>query len=334
MPINRRKFLMLSAGGFAGLSLGAATSLRRWADQAVMRRSHALGSEVTMTVLGASSRRANQALDAAFAELETVEEVMSLYRDDSQLCRLNRERIVTRPHPYLVEVLTAAAATSQLSDGAFDVTVQPLWDMFASAKKEGRLPTNEEIAETRQAVDWRGVVARCDSIELKDPVRSVTLNGIAQGFAADRAVKALREHGIQHALINAGEIGSIGAKPGGDEWTVGIQHPRESNAFVALAALDGRALSTSGDYETMFSDDFSKNHVFDPSTGQSPAELASVSIVAPTAIQADALSTAAMVLGSERTLAMIEQLPNVDVLLVLKNGRVLKSRGFPETDAA
>lgn len=286
-----------------------------------------------MTVLGASTERAKRALDAAFAELETVERVMSLYRDDSQLCQLNRRRVLKQPHPYLVEVLTASTVASRLSGGAFDITVQPLWNLFAQAKRDARLPTEEEVAQARQSVDWRGVEIQGDSIRLNDPVKSVTLNGIAQGFAADRAVQALREHGVKHALINAGEIGSIGAKPGGEEWTVGIQHPRESSAYVALAALNGRSLSTSGDYETVFSDDFSKNHVFDPSTGQSPVELASVSIAAPTAMQADALSTAAMVLGPERTLAMIERLPEVDALLVLKNGHMMKSRGFPEIDA-
>ena len=337
MPVNRRKFLMLAVGGAATLAIRPFVSNHipgSGAPQddgnAVTRRSWALGSNVTMTVLGAPTERANRALDATFAELETVEQVMSLYRPDSQLCQLNRRRVLAQPHPYLVEVLSASAAASRLSGGAFDITVQPLWDLFAAAHKQGRVPTDDEVTNARRLIDWRAVEISDDCIRLRAPATAVTLNGVAQGFAADRAVAALRRHGIEHALVNAGEIGSLGAKPNGDDWTVGVQHPRQRDAFVALAALNGRSLATSGDYETTFSADFSKHHIFDPGTGQSPHELASVSIAAPSALQADALSTAAMVLGPERTIAMIERLPNIDALLVLKNGRSVRTPGFPE----
>ncbi len=330
MPVNRRKFMMMSLGSVAALALGRAASNRRGAEQAVTRRSWALGSDVSMTILGAATARADRALDAAFAELETVERVMSLYRADSQLCRLNRDGVLDRPHPSLVEVLLAARETSRQSDGAFDVTVQPLWELFSSSSRRGELPTDEEISAARESVDWRAVEIGRDRIRLHAPVRAVTLNGIAQGFAADRAVAALRQHGIEHALVNSGEVGCLGCKPGGKEWTVGVQHPRVADAYVSLAALNGRSLATSGDYETKFSEDFSKNHIFDPRTGLSPSELASASILAPTAMQADALSTVAMVLGPERTLALIESLPSVDALLVLKNGRSLQTPGFTE----
>ena len=337
MPFNRRKFLMMSVGGAAALALGHAATNRRGGtaarpmiENAVTRRAWALGSDVSTTILGATTEQAEQALDAAFAELETVERVMSLYRHDSQLCWLNREGFLYQPHPYLVEVLWAAGTISRQSEGAFDVTVQPLWELFAASNRRGELPTDEEVFAARQSVNWRAISVKRDRIWLRSPVRAVTLNGIAQGFAADRAVAALRQHGIEHALVNSGEVGCLGRKPNGEDWTVGVQHPRMSDAYVSLAALNGRSLATSGDYETRFTDDFSKNHIFDPRSGQSPTELASASILAPTAMQADALSTTAMVLGPERTLALIERLPNVDALLVLKNGRSLRTPGFLE----
>lgn len=341
MAFSRRRMLMLSVGGGATLALGGLTALRQLgfggrsaSHAAVTRRSWALGSDVSMTVLGLSSNRAERALDAAFAELETVEQVMSLYRPDSQLCRLNRDRVLDRPHPYLVEVLATAEQTSRQTDGAFDVTVQPLWQLFAACQKQGRLPSDAEIATARRCVDWRAIECSPERIRLRKPVDVITLNGIAQGFAADRALAALRAHGVEHALVNTGEIGCVGEKPDGRGWTAGIQHPREPDAFVSLAALRGRSLATSGDYETTFASDFSKNHIFDPRTGESPGELASVSIAAPTAMQADALSTAAMVLGPRRTLELIARLPDVDALLLLKNGRMLKSAGFEEVHDA
>lgn len=328
MSVSRRRFLCLSLGGSAALLLGG-FAMRRSADNTVTRRAWALGSDVSMTVMGLPAEQAKRALDAAFGELETIEQVMSLYRPDSQLCRLNRDRVLDQPHPYLLDVLAMAEQTSRQSGGAFDITVQPLWALFAACQKQNRLPTEGDVAVARACVNWQAVDVNANRVRLREPVTSITLNGIAQGFAADRAVAALRNHGVEHALINTGEISSLGCKLNGDDWNVGIQHPRDPDAFVSLAALDGRSLATSGDYETTFSADFSKNHIFDPHTGQSPSEVASVSILAPTAMQADAFSTTAMVLGPDRTQGLIESLSNVDALFVLKDGRTLHTQGFP-----
>lgn len=330
MSLNRRKFLSLSLGGGAAFATGGVAWQVCRSPNDVTRHSWALGADVTMTVAGLPVAQAQKALDAAFVELELVEQIMSLYRPDSQVCRLNRDRVLERPHPYLLEVLAMAEQISRQSNGAFDITVQPLWSLFAARQKENRLPTEGEIAAARAFVDWRAVEVAPNRVRLRAPATAITLNGIAQGFAADRAVAALRAHGVEHALINTGEISSLGRKPNGDDWTVGIQHPREPDAFVSLATLDGRSLATSGDYETAFSTDFSKNHIFDPRTGQSPSELASVSILASTAMQADALSTAAMVLRPTSTLAWIKSLGNVDAFFVFKDGRTLRTRGFPQ----
>ncbi len=327
MSLSRRRFLCLALGSGAALATSG-FAWRGFDQRPVTRRAWALGSDVSMTIMGTPRDRAEQALDAAFAELELVEQVMSLYRPDSQICCLNRDRLLDRPHPYLIDVLAMAEQTARLSDGAFDVTVQPLWELFAACRTQRRLPTDAEIAGARACVDWRAIEVSDESIRLRAPLTAITLNGIAQGFAADRAVAALHHHGVEHALVNAGEVGSLGKKPDGSDWMVGVQHPREPDAFVSLAELRGRSLATSGDYETTFSADFSKHHIFDPRTGESPSELASVSIVAPTAMQADALSTTAMVLGPARTLALIETLADVDALLVLKDGRTIHTQGF------
>jgi thiamine biosynthesis lipoprotein len=336
MNFGRRKALLLALGGAAALrmkSLGAAAPEGESTPAAsVSRTSWALGTTVSLTVAGLTKARAEAALDAAFAEIETVEQVMSLYRPGSQLCELNRTGLLRDPHPYLVQVLRTAAATSRDTRGAFDVTVQPLWELCAAAKKQGRQPTGAEIAAAKARVDWRAVETRDELVRLHGRGRAITLNGLAQGFAADRAVAALAAHGVNHALVNAGEIGTSGRKTDGENWTVGIQHPREPDAFVSLAGLSGRSLSTSGDYETTFTDDFSRHHIFDPRSGDSPAELASVSIVARAALEADALSTAAMVLGVDETLRLVAGRPGVDALLVTKGGRVLATPGFPQVE--
>ncbi len=282
-----------------------------------------------MTVWHHDAKAAGVALDAAFAEIELIEDVMSLYRPGSQLCRLNREGTLAEPHPHLVTVLLHAADVAERTGGAFDVTVQPLWDLYQAAMNEGRLPSESEVAAARRRVDFRQVQVSEGRIDLAGSGAAVTLNGIAQGYAADVAMAVLRRAGVAHALIDTGETGAIGDKPDSTPWTVGIQHPRQRDAFISLAKLRGRCLATSGDYETRFSDDFANNHVFDPRTGHSPAELASASVAASTAMEADALSTAVFVLGLARGLELVNGTPGVDALFVTKDGRVTRTAGFP-----
>ncbi len=345
MRTSRRRFLCAALGacGTAGVGYAAWRSLqsgrRHSADEAGVsvaadlaaytRTAKALGSEVSITALHARREVAEQAVAAAFGELELAEELMSIYRPHSQLSRLNRDGVLERPHPYLLRVLRAGEDISRASDGAFDVTVQPLWALYADAQRAGRLPEMAEIETARRKVDWRRLDISERRIALRGEGMAVTLNGIAQGFATDRAIAALREHGIEHALVNAGEIGPLGHRADGEAWTVGIQHPREAEAYIALTKLDGRALATSGDYATTFSPDRAYNHIFDPRTGRSPDELASVSIAARTALEADALSTAVFVTGVERGLELIKATLGADAFFVLKNGRTLATEGFP-----
>jgi thiamine biosynthesis lipoprotein len=328
---TRRRFLLGGAGACAALGTGAWAFLQASSEKLrlVRRTSHALGSAVSMSVWHMDQALAEAALDAAFAELELVENVMSLYRPESQISRLNRDAALDHPHPHLVTVLRFAADISAKTDGAFDVTVQPLWELHRAAQKQGRLPDEAGVRRACAGVDWRRVKVSPDRIRLAGTGTAVTLNGIAQGFAADAAMSALRRAGVAHALIDTGEMGALGAKPEGEAWKVGIQHPRQPDAFVALADLHDRCLATSGDYETRFSDDFASNHLFDPRTGHSPTELASVSIAAPTAMAADALSTAVFVLGAGRGMELVRQMPGTDAMLVSKSGRITATDRFP-----
>jgi thiamine biosynthesis lipoprotein len=319
---SRRRFLALAAGGCGAwlINLGRPPSLRR-----VVRQSKALGAQVTMTVLHPDEAVGQAALDAAFAELERVESVMSLYRPASQLSRLNRDGVIERPDPFFVEVLRHAAQVSELSGGAFDVTVQPLWTLRAA----GETPDAAALHSALAFVNWRGLRIAYDRVSLMKPGMAITLNGIAQGFAADAAMRVVRAHGVQHALIDTGEMSAAGRNPEGAVWRIGIQHPRERDAFATLASLDNRCLATSGDYETTFSEDFSRHHIFDPHTGESPGEPASVSVLAPTAMSADALSTTLFVLGVQRGMELLRHYPGTDALMILKDGRRFATSGFP-----
>ncbi len=300
---------------------------------AVSRKAKALGSEISIDVLHNDVTQAERAITAAFEELQTIEKVMSLYVADSEICRLNREGILHNPHPCLVQVLRFAAAISEASNGAFDITVQPLWEVYAAAKKSQQRPDPAAIEEARAKVDWRRVEILPTAIRLHGRGTAITLNGIAQGFAADRVVDVLRRHGMEHALVNTGEIAALGTKTGNEPWKVGVQHPRREDAYVAVVPLADRCLATSGDYATPLSDDLRDHHIFDPHLGRSPATFSSVSVVARTACEADALATTVFVLGPEQGLALVRSRPACEALLVFKDGRVLTTDGFPAVDS-
>jgi len=324
--------------GMAGLkmrSLLAAKSTASPSDgpleglQFARRTSRALGSDISMLVLHSEPAAGEKALDEAFAEIARVEQVMSLYLPQSQVSRLNARGVLKNPDPYLVRILRESRTLSEQSQGAFDITVQSLWTLYAKAQSAGTLPAAAAIETACKQVDWRGISVTADEIRFHNKSLSITLNGIAQGFAADRAMEALKRHGIRHALVNAGEISALGRKADGSVWVAGIQHPRQKDAYLGLAGLDGRCLSTSGDYETAFSPDFTHNHIFNPATGRSPGVFSSVTVVAPDATTADALSTAIFVLGPERGLALAEKKPGTDVLMVMKDQRTLATPTFP-----
>jgi thiamine biosynthesis lipoprotein len=323
--IHRRHFLWslplaTACGGFPNLKHDwiAATS-----------SGQALGSSVSIKVFHTSQTKAKAALSATFDELERIENLLSIYRPNSDVSRLNRDTFIHNPHPLFVQVLRYAQTLSKETQGAFDVTVQPLWRAFSDAKMEGRIPSNRDLAVARTRVDWTALILDNQYVQFCRPGMELTLNGIAQGFAADRVASILREHNVKHALVNTGEINTIDARPNGQSWAIGIQHPRKKKAYLALAELNGRCLATSGDYATPFTSDFSRHHIFDPQTGQSPMDLSSVSVVARTGMEADALSTAVFVLGPEKGTALVRQIPGADTLLVLKNGRTLMSSDFP-----
>jgi FAD:protein FMN transferase len=343
--LNRRRFLCAALG--AGSAWGWAAS--RWGINApggttgirahsvgdglrlheITLTSQALGSDVSITAHHADVAVAERAIAAAFAEIDRVEDVLSLYRPHSQVCELNRFRCVENAHPYLVEVLSAACDLSNRSDGAFDVTVQTIWSVYAEARKQNRLPEPDEVFVARNKAGWDKIEVVESSIVLNGNGTRITLNGIAQGYATDRAVAVLRAEGIEHALVNAGEMGPLGNKPDGNPWNIGIQHPRRDDAWIALAELNGRCLATSGDYATTFTDDRANHHIFDPRTGRSPETFSSVTVVASTGMEADALSTALFVMSLDDGLRLIRETPRTDALFVFKDGRTVQTDGFP-----
>lgn len=333
--MRRRTLLSASLGlgslaGLAGVAarVDAPSGLTPYAGSGL-----AFGTTVSIKVLHDDARVAQAAIQDALRQVKIVDALMSVHQERSQVYQLNRRGRVDAPDRHLLQVLTFARQLSALTAGAFDITVQPLWQAFSRAAAKGALPAPHELAAAKALVNWRQIELGARQVRLPTPGMAITLNGVAQGYAVDLALAALRAKGIEHALLDTGEFGAIGGKAGGQPWMLGIKHPRQADALSAKLPLDGRKVATSGDYETYFTPDFVHHHIFDPARGDSPPALASVTVLAPTGLMADGLSTAFMVMGADRALALAAQWPEVDALLIGKNGAIRTTANFPALPA-
>lgn len=324
---SRRQVLI--AGGLYGSGLNAGALFDASKLKMVQRSGIAFGTKVSLKAGHADTTLLDQALDAAWNEIVQVEKSASLFRPESALSQLNRTGVLDDPPETLVQMLTEALDLARLTDGAFDPTVQPLWRVYADAYATGRTATDDEIAAASALIGWCEIEVGTKQIKLARTGMALTLNGVAQGFATGRCLEILANHGIENAFLDTGEIGVAGKRDDHESWTAAIADPRHPGDYVALAQPLSGILATSGDYATVWSNDFTHHHIIDPQTHRSPLETASVSVLAQSGAYADGLATAMMVMGSEKSLALAQSLPNVEALIITKAGHQFKTDGFP-----
>jgi FAD:protein FMN transferase len=316
---TRRDCLRVSMGWGAALVLPGASAkplALQWRERAMV----GLGTTLSLRAGHTDGGRADAALDAAVAAIRHVEQQMSLFVSDSALCRLNRDGLLHQPHPDLVQILKLAQRVSQKSQGAFDVTVQPLWDVWQKAKQAGQLPSAHNVQSAVARVGWQHLQVTPQRIRFAQPHMAATLNGIAQGFASDLARSALRSSGIEHALIDTGEWSALGTSPQQSPWTLGVADPRHPQRLIAKLAMGGGAVATSSDVQYRFGSDDKHHHIFDPKTGYSPSQLASVTVLASSCALADALTKVMFMVSPARAMELAKQW-KVDVLVVDKAGK-------------
>jgi thiamine biosynthesis lipoprotein len=312
----------------ASAQLQASTAGLQWRDRPLL----GMGTTLSLRVAHHDPAQAERALDAVVATIRHVEAQMSLFDPDSALSRLNRDGVLHDPHPDLLEILRIAQDVSARSHGTFDVTVQPLWQVFEAAQRAQGLPASAAVLQARARVGWQALEISPRRIRFMKPGMAITLNGIAQGYAADLVRRQLHACGIQHALINTGEWAALGQPDARHDWTLGIANPRDENMLITSLLMDGRSIATSADNQTTFSSDYKNHHIFDPRTGYSPPELASVTVAAPSCVLADALTKVMFVAGMQRALSLARQW-QVDVLLVDKAGDWRASSGLKLLEA-
>jgi thiamine biosynthesis lipoprotein len=274
------------------------------------------GVAVNISAWGIGQSAFSQAVLNIDARFQYLEAMLSTYKPDSEISRLNRGESVKLP-PEFIEVVKAALGYSRQTDGAFDVTVQPLIALWKKCAQQNRLPTDAERSEALEGVGYRHVKLEGDKLSIDEPGVQLDFGGIAQGYFADEAVALLREAGARRCLVEvSGDIMSWQAR---DErpFTVGIKDPQHPEELLAVVSMDSGGVTTSGDYERFYEIQGKRYcHIFDPRTGQPISGMASVTLFAPTGIAADALATAVFVMGPTAGARFVEQHKELQAVIV------------------
>jgi len=309
-------------------------SLAQNQTRGVFRQSRILmGTSVEVTVSQVGPEKAEEAVEAAFQEVERINRLMSHYRPDSEVSQISRhagEKGI-RVSPETLEVIERALYFSHLSGGAFDITIGPVFRLWNF--REGKIPDPEKLREQLKKVDYRKVKVdhSRSTVFIDEPGMELDLGAIAKGYAVDRACEVLKKRGVENFLVNAGgDLKVGGGKEKGIPWTIGIQHPRLPSDFIVKIQSKNAGIATSGDYEKYFLKDGERyHHILVPASGLPARECQSVTILSSTAMDADALATAVFVLGPKKGFALIEKTPNVHALIVDRRGSVLLSPKWP-----
>lgn len=278
---TRRRFLAISAAAFALPNVARAQPVYTWSGIAL-----GAGATIRLAHPDAAAITARAA-----TEISRLEDIFSLYRADSALSRLNRDGKLAEPPFELLECLSIAGAVHRATEGRFDPTVQPLWAAYAEAAAQGRMPDDSVLAQALALTGWAGVTFDAAEITLR-PGMALTLNGIAQGYVADRVADLLAAEGLTDILIDTGEFRALGGQPEGGAWPVKLAQGGE-------VALVSRALATSSPLGTQFDAAGTLGHILDPRTGRTAApRWNGITISSGSAALADALSTAACLMDS------------------------------------
>ena len=227
----------------------------------------------------------------------------------------------------MVELLKASLFFARLTGGAFDPTVQPLWqlysDHFSSERPDSQGPSPQKLADALSKVGHSGLLVGDDRVALTRRGAAITLNGIAQGYATDRVVEVLRRAGLSTTLVERGEIRAIGVRPDGTPWRVGLADPDRPGALTETVDLVDRAVATTSGAGFRFDAWGRFTHLFDPVTGRSPSLYRTVSVIAPTATEADALSTAISLMPLSRVRDIVTSHPNLQARIVQADGTLI-----------
>jgi len=292
-----------------------------------------MGTQVSITVVAKTEQEGEAAIDAAMAEVRRFDRMMSLYKDDSEITRVNLAagKGPVEVSPEMIEMVEAARKISELTEGAFDVTVGPLVVLWQMRLKEGAAPTETEIESIKNRVGYRNIITdkKASTLFLMKPGMIMDFGGCAKGYVADRVAELLKGRGIDNAIVAlAGDIRVMGHRPDGSSWRIGVQHPRDSAKTLTVLELSDKFISTSGDYERYQIVHRKRyHHILDPRTGKPSEGMESVTLVGDRGSDGDPLATALFILGPKQGRKIVKKL-GYNAIFVDDKGRVVMTDGI------
>ena len=286
-------------------------------------------------VIYADERIAEEAINAAFARMEEIDRIATTWDSEGEAFKLNQNGYSDTPSDELLELINLSLYYSELTDGSFDITIQPLldlWEYKPDADKQfwelDESTQKPEINETLKLVGPDQIITEDDTIRFKEG-KKITLGGIAKGYAVDEALEVLKDMGIKYALVDAGgDIGTLGSKPEGELWSIALVNPDDTSEYLVDFKIKDKAVATSGNYERYFDLEKEVHHIINPDTGYSATGSISVTIIAENWTQADALATAVFVLGPEDGMSLVESLDDVEGFIVDADRIIHQSSGL------
>lgn len=287
---TRRRMLAILAGGAALPALGATAR-----TPTVDWRGVALGAESRIILRHPD---AAALISGAVTEIHRLEKIFSLYLADSDLSRLNRDGVLPAPPFEMVELLSLCDALNARTGGVFDPTTQALWSLYARQFSAGRPPDAGQVARARAVTGWKHVEFAPQRIHYRRSGVLMTLNGVAQGYIADKIAAFFRRNGVPDVLINTGEIAALGRAPDGTPWRVNLESTRGGGRPVSNAAV-----ATSAPLGTTFDAAGTVGHIINPHTGQAGGNWPKITVISRSAAQADGLSTAFCLMGRAQIMA-------------------------------
>jgi thiamine biosynthesis lipoprotein len=314
-------FMVLAAALFGGCPRA----------RTVQKTETIMGTDVTITVVDQSIEAAEAAIEAGMAELRRLDAMMSLYKDTSEITKVNLAagKEPVKVSPEMIEVVEQAAEISRLSGGVFDVTVGPLVVLWQMRLKEGKVPTDNEIARVRPLVNYRNIVVdkSASTIFLKKTGMIMDFGGM-KGYTADRVAGLFRKRGIKNAVIAvAGDIWVLGHRDDGKSWRIGVQHPREHDKTLTVLDLSDKYISTSGDYERFVIREKKRyHHIIDPRTGKPSTWVISVTLVGDKGAFIDPLAKVPFILGPEEGMKIVKK-HGAEAIIVDEGGKVYMTDG-------
>ncbi len=287
-----------------------------------------MGTVVAVTVVDPSVDRAQEALVGSFERMQALAPLFDRHRPGGPVAALNAEGRLNGLAPELTRVLDLAQRVHADSEGAFDITVAPVVDLYRqSFSQHGRPPERAALARAFQAIG--GLRADGKGLLLTAEGAGITLDGLAKGWIADQGIAAIQARGVTRALINAGgDVAALGQRDQATPWRVAISDPDQPLKPKAVVLMNGGAVATSGNYEVYFDRERLYHHIIDPAAGRSPRTDVSVSVRAPRAALADALSTACFVMRPDQAVSYLEARPGLEGLILTRQGQRYQTRVF------